>query len=403
MNVKKFTINLVITGVITYGAFLTYYYLKKQPSTQFFKTELPQKKTIKHVISAAGVLEIKEVMKIGSMVSGTIKKVYVKENQHVTKNQILAVVDLGKNDTDIKAAEARVEKAQKELIFQKKLQHRQKALFESGQLSINNFERITTDCEKAKADLAAEIAGLDKAKLELVYANITAPTDGIVTVVNATNGIAVIPDFTYILFEIAHDITKMRAMLDIDESEIGYVKPGFKAHLSFNAFPELDIKAPIKEISYTPKSAGKKEQSGVPFYKATIDIDNNNRTLRPGMIITAQINIAKAKNTPSLSGLAFQINPDAVIKIAKQLGYTSQAINPKDLKLFKQKNKDKSVRTVWVVKEKAFTQKPIIVGITDNTSWQITSGLQENEPVLVDVCEPGELDKLYKAWFKGIF
>ncbi len=403
MNIKKFTIHFITTGIVIYGAYTAYYYFKKQPTGQLFKTEQPQKKTIKHVISAAGVLEIKDVMKIGSMVSGTIKKVCVKENQHVTKGQILAIVDLGKNDTDIKAAQARVEKAQQELSFQKKLHQRQKALFESGQLSINNFERITTDYKKAKADLDAEIAGLDKAKLELVYANITTPTDGIVTVANATTGIAVIPDFTYILFEIAHDITKMRATLDIDESEVGYVKAGLKAHLSFNAFPELDIKAPIKEISYTPKGTGKKEQPGIPFYKAVIDIDNNNRILRPGMVITAQINIAKAKNTLSLSGLAFQINPDAIIKIAQQLNYSSQAINPKDLKLFKQKNKDKSVRTVWVVKDKSFIQKPIIVGITDNTLWQIISGLQENEQVLVDVCEPGELDKLYKAWFKGIF
>ena len=64
-------------------------------------------------------------MKIGSLVGGTIKKIYVKENDKVQKGQLLALIDNGKDDTDVKRAQGELENIEAELKYQEHYYQRQ--------------------------------------------------------------------------------------------------------------------------------------------------------------------------------------------------------------------------------------------------------------------------------------
>ena len=119
------------------------------------------------------------------------------------------------------------------------------------------------------------------------------------------------------------------------------------------------------------------------------------------MRLNGLIKIAKAYDVPAINGLAFQINSELLSKIAQQLKYEFKPIDEKIKKEFKKANLDKGVRTVWVVENKEFIQKLIIVGLNDETDWQIIDGLKENEQVLVDIQEPNIMDKEYGKWFQG--
>ncbi len=402
MNTLKFLLNFSLVSVMLIIGIFGYKKLtQKAPALSLYKTEQPQKRTIKHEINTSGILEIQNTMKIGSQLAGIVKEVLVKENQHVKKGTVLALIETGKEDKDIKFAEQNLNKTEREFLYQESNFKRQQQLYLANQISKNTYERIKADFEKARADRNAQKVTLEKAILEYQYIKVRAPDDGIITAVNISKGTAVLNDFQYVIFEIAHDITQMKATLDIDESEIGYVKPGQKVKLTINSFPDQPIHATLSDISYTPKAPPGKNGDSVQFYKATVTIANNDMRLRPGMMVNARITVEKNKDVTSISGLAFQINPEILELIAKKLNVTYKPLPSAEKKAFKIAHAGKKFRYVWTLADKAFTQKAVILGTTDNNHWQIIDGISENDNIINDIQEPNEMDKLYKAWFKG--
>ena len=97
---------LAIFGYISY---FIYHKFFVPPQKKLYKTEYPKKRNIYQIIHATGTLEIKDHIKIGSLVGGTIKDIYVEENEYVKKGQLLTEIDNGKSDTDVKEKEGEVE------------------------------------------------------------------------------------------------------------------------------------------------------------------------------------------------------------------------------------------------------------------------------------------------------
>ncbi len=398
MKTVKIIIYLLILIIIGFGFTQIYKKFFPKLSYNLYKTETPEKKSIHQSINATGILELKEFYKIGSQVAGIVKDVPVKENSIVKKGQLLAEIELSKGDTDLRAAKYSLEKAQQEYDYQKDFYARQKALYKSGQLAKNSFQRVQTDYLKAEAELNCQKATLEKCELELKNTKILAPADGIITHVATSKGMAVLNDYLNVLFELAQDISEMKAIFDIDESEVGQIKAGQSTVIRINSYPELLIKGKIDDVSFIPKSG---VNNGGYFYKATVILNNETRILRPGMRLNGLIKIAKAKNVLAINGLAFQINSEILSQIAKQLKYEFKPLDEKTKKEFKKANLDKGVRTVWVVDNKAFVQKLILVGLNDETHWQIIDGLKENKQVLIDIQEANAMEKEYGKWFQG--
>ncbi len=398
MKKIKLIIYTIVLITMCVGSTQIYKKLFQQQSPNLYKIEIPQKKSITQSINAAGILELKEFYKIGSQVAGIVKDVLVKENTTVKKGQLLAEIELVKGDTDIRATKYNVEKAQQEYDYQKEFYDRQKQLYKSGQLAKNAFQRVESDYLKALAELNYQKTTLEKFELELKNSKIVAPADGIITNVGISKGMAVLNDFQNILFELAQDISEMKAIFDIDESEVGQVMAGQPITIKINSYPELLIKSKINDVSFIPKNG---VNNCGAFYKATAILNNKTRILRPGMRLNGLIKVAKAKNVLCINGLAFQINSDILEKIARKLKYKFKPLNEKTKKDFKKANLDKGVRTVWTVENNTFIQKLVIVGLNDETNWQIIYGLKENEQVLVDIQEPNIMDKEYSKWFQG--
>ncbi len=385
------------------GAFLIIKKIKTKPNKQsLYKTENPQRRTIKHTISVSGFLEIKEIMKVGSIQSGFVKEIYVKENQTVQKGQLLALIDTGKDDSDVQAAQHRLEQSQKDLTYQKAYFPRQEALYKSGQLSRDNYQKAQRDYEKAQEDVLTNKALLLRASLEFDSTKIKAPDNGTVIAVYATKGMVANDVSNTILFEIAQDVTKMKATFDIDESEIGHIKPQQKVILTPNSFPDMRIKSFIQEVSFTPKAASSAATDGTPAsYKAQADVDNSSKLLRPGMIVNAHINVHKVKNVISISGPTFYINPELVQTVAKKLNYQYVPIPDHEQKQLVKKQPEKIIKFVWTVDNKRFVQKQVTVGLSDNMFWQVLEGLSETDNVITDVEEPDDMEDVYKRWFRG--
>jgi HlyD family secretion protein len=398
MKIKKIIIFLLTLATIAFTSkFIVNKFFKKAPPIPY-KTTTIHSRDIYQIISATGQLDIKDTMKIGSLIGGTVKEILVKENDKVKKGQLLALIDNGKDDTDVKRALGELKNFQAELNYQEEYYKRQLELFKSNQISKDFFEQVTKNLEQSKANVISAKATLRKYEIEYNNTKIIAPKNGIVTAVGISEGQRVTTDLdATILFKIAKDLTKMEAELNIDESDIGQVKKNQKVKFNVSSYPDKIFSGFITSVSFSPKIS-----NGVLSYSAYICVENKRMLLRPGMTINAEIKVAKSKKCNALTTQAFQISSNLIQAAAKKLNYKIITIK-KDIKktLEAECQKHEAVKTIWTADNKNFREKAIIVGITDDNYFEIKKGLCSEDNIIIDIEEDDDLKKVYAKIFKS--
>lgn len=370
-----------------------------QTKKEFFRVETPKKRDLYKTIYANGSLEIKDIIKIGSLVAGTIKKIYVQENIKVKKGQLLAIIDNGKEDTSVRIAQSDLNKAKLDVEYLEKNFTRQRKLFKQNQISKDFFEQIYRDYEKAKEEIKSKQAALEKEQIEFNNTKVYAPQDGVIVEVGITEGMKITTDLdATVLFQIATDITKMEATLEIDESDIGHIKIGQKTLFTVGTYIDKIFKGIVTDVGYSAKT-----KNGILSYQATVEVDNTNQILRPGMTVNAKIKVAKAKNCLSISSQAFQINSKILKKISKQINFKMIPIDKEKKKTFEKNHiGQNSIKYVWVVQDQTFEEREIQTNITDDNHFELKSGLSDSDQVLIDLKEDDEMTSLYEKMFKGV-
>jgi HlyD family secretion protein len=391
---------LILASII--GSVFVYKKFIKSPPKKLYATECAEKRNISQVVSASGRLEIRDLMKIGSHQSGIVAEICVKENDIVKKGQLLAEIDPGTGETDFQKAFLENDKAKKELDYQKNVYDRQKQLYDSGQLSKSSFEKLHNDFIKAELNFKIAKTNLEQQRIKLNNRQIVAAGSGLITNIAITKGEGVTGgDYSSkALFEIAPDVTKMEVKFDVDESDIGYVRGGENVELNLNTYPDRTIYTKIECVDFSPKDS-KKGSDNAMFYKATTTIDNAEKLFRPGMVANAKIIVAKAKDVLCVKGMVFQINPKILETAAKTIKFGFKKLAKEDKKKVKKSHLKDRVKFVWVEQEKSFVEKAVVLGITDDNYFEIKSGIDEKDKILVDVQEVDEMEKLYKKWFSG--
>lgn len=394
-------IKLTVLIVATTGLSLFLYTkIGKKQEKRFYLTEKPMRRTIVQSVRATGKLEAEGTINIGSLINGIVESLHAEENQTVKKGQLLAVVDDGKADNIVKQTKGALEQAQAQLNYQTEYYAREKKLFDAGLISKDEFQQAQQSYDSAIAQVATQDAAHKQALLEFNNKKITSPIDGIVITkhVSLREGVANFSPPT-ILYTLAEDISQMKVELEIDETDIGLLKVGHEAKMYFDTYPHTTFRGKIYEISSGPISA-----TGTSVtYKACIKIDNSHGLLKPGMTAHAQIVVGIKRDAIAIPGHLFALDSRMLMAAAQQ---KKQEFKPleKDAKTnFKNTLKDKNhpVKSIWISTGSAIVQKPIELGITDNAYFEVISGLNDSDDVIIDVDEPDNMLKMYKNLFGG--
>lgn len=359
-----------------------------------FTTSQPTRTTIRQVINTTGVLTIKDSSRIGSLVAGTVQEILVKENDWVKKGQLLAVLDNGKSDTTVRMAQGRLEQAEAEYEYAAGVYERESALFKSGHRSEQDIAQHKRAMQVAHGNLTASQATLDAAQIEYDNTRITSPDDGLVMAVGIRKGYKVTTDLNAtVLFEIARNMKRMEAEVEIDESDVIHVQKGQKVSFTVDSYDQRTFKAHIVDISYAPV----RKSNGLS-YTARIEVDNSSKLLRPGMTIHAKIKVGKAKDALGVDTQAFYLDEDAVIGVGRSQGLEVKPLPSAEKKA--QSKEHKTIRYLWVYQDGSFVERPIITGAQDNRFIEAQDGLEEVDNYLIDVEQAGGLDAHYKKMFQ---
>lgn len=403
MNRKSWFFYGISLIVLSFGGWHGYKWFNPPPQKTLFTSGTGSLKTIARRIIATGTLDIKNNLQIGSLVGGTVQELYVKEQAHVTKGQKLALLTLLKDNTDVRTAQGELVKAQAIYTYKTKNYLREKKLFNAGFLSQDEFEKITQDYEIAQGDLHSKQALLDRAKIEYESRIIRAPAAGTIVAIGVTEGMKITSDLDpTVLFNLAPDTTKMEAILDIDETDIGLVAVGMKTKIIADGLPYETYKGFISSLNFSPCKCDKKKNNNNngSIYEARVPIDDSKKLLRPGMSVSATVLIKKLKQTFCIPNKAIYINGKMLKRIADILHLECKELSLKEKATCKKQNQPGKVKFVWIVTATGFTETPVWTDISDDTDIAVLSGIDMDSKIVLTVEIPNELEEYYKKAFK---
>ena len=258
-----------------------------RPIRRLFRASSLTTRAANRVVQASGYLEVKDSMRIGSLVPGIIKEMLVEENEVVTKGQLIAIVDDGKEDAEVRQTKAVWERAKAKLCYTEKFFVRQELLFKRGYISEDAFDAVTRDYEQAVADVAIGLGAYDKARIEFDNKSIKAPADGIVIAKVSREGETVtLASPATIIYTIAKDIKEMVARLEVEEDVVGYVRSKMEVTITVNAYSSREFTGVIRDVSRAPVV-----KNGSVYYVATVALDNSELLFHPGMTLESYITV----------------------------------------------------------------------------------------------------------------
>lgn len=275
-------------------------------STKFnFRTTPITTGNINRVVTATGQLSAVKTVEVGTQVSGTIMKLNADFNSEVRKGEVIAVLDTNMLSATVGDALANLNHLKAQLIEAKTNYEQEKTLFNKNLVSkidyytaLSNYKSLIAQVQQADADLR-------KAKINLNYATIRSPINGIVISRNVDVGQTVAASLSApTLFTIANNLKNMQVQADVDEADIGSIKVGQKVTFTVDAYPDEIFRGVVSQVRLSPQ-----EVQNVVNYTVIINVSNDRLKLMPGMTATVSIKIAHADNVLEVPDIAFYFQP----------------------------------------------------------------------------------------------
>ena len=272
-------------------------------------------------VSATGALEAVTTVQVGSQVSGIIQELHADYNSIVREGDVIMRLDPSLFETQIEQARANLLRAEADVerlrvaLDDARTQHtRAQQLAARDLISRTELETAEVNVRSARAQLRsadAQVtqarAALNQNEVNLEHTVIRAPIDGIVIsrLVDVGQTVAAslqAPE----LFVIAADLTKMRVIANVDEADVGRIRP--RQHVSFvvDAYPDETFGGEVSQIRLEPVV-----QQNVVTYATVIDAPNPDLKLKPGMTATATIEIARRDDVVRIPSASLRFRPTA--------------------------------------------------------------------------------------------
>lgn len=151
------------------------------------------------------------------------------------------------------------------------------------------------DVENAQASLVRAEVSLKSAQDRLADTIVTAPISGTILTKSVEEGQVISSSLQAIagggtpLVTMA-DLSRVYVKVDVDETQIGYVKPGQPVSITVDAYPDRTFEGVVLKIAPQGETI-----QNVTTFKVTTEIKNPSGILKPGMNATVEITVADKK------------------------------------------------------------------------------------------------------------
>lgn len=315
------------------------------------ETEIVERGEVRKLLKETGTVESESAIIITAKNSGEIKGLAVEEGDSVKAGDFLMASGGTSASLDIKSRQAQLSGLQAQYSQARELADKNKALYEQGALSRQEYDASNT----AVKQLAAEIASLQyaiKSYAETTGAEgVTAPVDGVVTGVYVKEGESVAPGTP--LFEISN-LDNVYVKTDFIAEDADLIKEGDTVKIYNEDAGFNDEKGSVKKVHL--KAENKLSDLGVNQKRVTVEIAfGSSVSARLGSDLNVEVIVEKKEN----------------------------ALRVPDLAVFEKEKKN----CVYVTEAGKAVLREIETGLEGEDYMEVLSGLSEGDTVILS---PGD-------------
>ena len=329
---------VIISIILAIGAVFLFLGLKNRENNN---TVIVQYGKINQIVAATGKIEGVNQAELSAKITGRIKRILVKEGDIVKTSQSLVLLDSEELDAQVKEAETIFSQAERNY-------KRAKNLYEDGIISKKEYEDSEDEYKRSKASL-------EYLKANLSNTIIRAPFAGTIVRKYKEEGEVISnlgPPETILLLA---DVSKIKAKVEVDESDIGKLKLDQTAYVTTDTYPGERFNGKIAKIGMMVgkkliKSNDPKEIMDKKVLETEIELNSTER-LTLGMTVDAKI---------------------IIIEKEKALIAPKKAVQ-----------RDENGEFLYILNNGKKEKKKIKTGEKDDVHVEIVEGVKEGERVVV--------------------
>lgn len=306
-----------------------------------------ERHTVATMVNATGTVRLRvgSEVRVGSQLSGIVKKLHVTTGSHVHAGDVIAEIDDATITARLDDAEAQNDLDRASLERAQVNYNRAQKLAAQGLIPAQQEQDLELALGEAQAKYQKSLRDRDLVRVDLNYVAIRAPISGTVASVSTQEGETVAASFAAPTFVTIIGDNSLQLVAMVDETDIANVRPGNPVSFTVDSFSSRDFPGTV--VSIAPKAT---IVSGVVNYEVTININRDAQLLKPDM--TANVSIQTAQHDALMLPLA------AV-----------------------QRSGDQTF--VYVAGKAGLEKRPVIVGAKDGLTIELKKGLSPSEDVLL--------------------
>lgn len=354
--VKYGLIGIVVLGALWAAAF---FIKSNQKSAVTYETQKPFKSNIEKKTVATGKVIPEEEVEIKPQISGIIDMIYKEEGDPVNTGDLIAVIRVVPNEQALNQARGRVRNAEIALGNVEIEYNRNKALFDKGVISSQDFNALKLQYDQAVQELSNARADYQIIRRGSAGGSATANTNIRATVTGTILEIPVEVGDQVIQSNNFNDGTTIATIADlgkmifegqVDEGEVGKLALGMPLEISLGALEDQKFDAQLKFIA--PKGI---EEAGAVQFKIEGDVTVSDTVMiRAGYSANASLVLDRRDSV--------MVIPEALLQFDKET--------------------DKPYVEI-ATGEQEFERKDIEIGLSDGINVEILSGLTMEDEVKI--------------------
>jgi len=389
---------LVLLLILAAAAGGVYFYRLRaaRPPEPRFETTKADRGNITARVTATGTVSALVTVQVGSQVSGRIQQLFADFNSQVTKGQVVAKLDpalfkaaVEQARANYTAAQGNLARAKAQAEDAKRIAARSQELSDRNLIAVaerdtalSNAAALGAQVQATQGSVAQARAALNQAEVNLTYATVVSPIDGVVISRNVDVGQTVAATMQApVLFTIAEDLKKMQVDTNVAEADVGKLQPGMKAIFTVDAYPNQRFFGQVRQIRNAPQTI-----QNVVTYDAVIDVANPELKLKPGMTANVTFVYADKSDVLRVPNVALRFRPPTDALPSSSARAASSAEEPRTRRPGGGGGRGEGAsdqRAVWILRGDVPVRRSVKVGVTDGSYTEIVEGeLQAGEAVI---------------------
>lgn len=354
-------VKYVLIGILGLGALwaAAFFIKSNSKSAITYETKKPFISNIEKKTVATGKVIPEDEIEIKPQISGIIETIYLEEGALVKAGDLIAIIKVVPNEQSLNQARGRVRNAEIALNNTEIEYKRNKAIFDKGVISSQDFnilqlqyDQAVQELDNARADYQIIRRG-SAGGSSSANTNIRATVAGTLLEIPVREGDQVIQSNNFndgtTIATIA-DLGKMIFEGKVDEGEVGKLEIGMPLEISLGAIEDQKFEAKLKFIA--PKGI---EESGAVQFKIEGDVVvEGDFMIRAGYSANASLVLEKKDSV--------MVIPEALLQFDKETDEPYVEVAAGDQK---------------------FERKEVEIGISDGVNVEIISGITEEDEVKV--------------------